>query len=368
MERHDTIEDRAAEFLARRDSGEWTVENQARLDEWLSAATANRVAYLRLEAVWEEARRLKALGPGLPVATVPPPNSWRTPFFAPRPEAGDASSISATPDPRREAALRVGWFLLSAAAVFVLGVALAWYCFAPPGNEYQTPVGELASVPLKDGSNITLNTATAVRVDLTPKERLIDLERGEAFFVVAKDPTRPFVVEAGSKRVVAVGTQFSVRRAGNEVRVVVTEGTVRFESVGERVQVSTSGDKLRAKASSRGTSASASPEFARLSAGSIARATDGDVLVQETSVADAEQALTWRSGYLTFHDTSLAEAVDEFNRYNAHRIVISDPTVAAIRISGTFRPTNYEAFVRLLESGYSIRSRTEGEETTLAMN
>lgn len=378
MEDHKHIEDQAAELLARRDSGEWAAPDQARLEEWLAAATAHRVAFLRLEGAWEEARRLKALAPGLPPTTVPPPHGWQTPFFTSRAERADPSSVTATPGRQRTGRSGRGWLRFSLAAAIVLGVALGAYIYlAPPGNEYRTPVGEVASVPLRDGSSITLNTATALRVDLTPKERRVALEHGEAFFVVAKDPSRPFVVEAGNRRVVAVGTQFSVRRDGSDLRVVVTEGTVRLESRAAASRGATAGERSAAAGSGPGAGSgqdagsaagSATPELARLTAGTIARATEGGVLVEEKSIPEAEQVLSWRDGYLTFHDTTLAEAVAEFNRYNAHQLQIGDPQVGAIRISGTFRPTNYEAFVRLLESGYSIRSKTEGEETTLAIN
>lgn len=362
MEDHKHLENQAAEFLALRDSGEWTASDQACLEQWLSAGTAHRVAFLRLEGAWEEARRLKALAAGRPPATTPPPGSWQTPFFTSRAEGADPSPGSATVGRQRIGSGR-GWPRFSAAAAIVLGVALgAYYYLAPRGNEYRTPVGEVASVPLRDGSSITLNTATALRVDLTPKERRVALELGEAFFVVAKDPSRPFVVEAGNRRVVAVGTQFSVRRDGGDVRVVVAEGTVRLESLDARPSAA------RGEINGGLAAGSATPELARLTAGTIARATEGAVLIEEKSIPEVQQALSWRDGYLSFHDTTLAEAVAEFNRYNAHQIAIEDPKVAAIRISGTFRPTNYEAFVRLLESGYSIRSRTEGEETTLAIN
>jgi len=366
MDNHKAIEDRAAEFLARRDSGEWTAADDVRLNEWLVAATANRVAFLRLEAVWGEARRLKALGAGLSCGTAPPPGAWgRTPFFAGRESETDVTSVSGTPELRRNVGSGRTWLRWGAAAAILLAVLVSAYIYlVPRGDRYSTPVGEVASVPLRDGSRITLNTASMIRVDLTPKERRVDLERGEAFFVVAKDPSRPFLVEAGSKRVIAVGTQFSVRRDGNDVRVVVTEGAVRLESIGEEVHVS----RLVGDATPQGSSGSAVSELARLTAGTIARTTDGDVLVQERSIPEAEEALSWRAGYLTFQETTLAEAVEEFNRYNTHRITIEDPKVAAIQISGTFRPTNYAAFLRLLESGYSIHSSSTEEETRLSMN
>lgn len=361
MGSHRDIEDTAAAWLTRRDAGEWSAAEEAELARWLEASTSNRVAYLRLEAVWEEARRLKALGAGRPPGSVPPRGNARSGrFLGAREEEG--SSVSASLRARRKVGSGRRWLRYGLAASVLLAAALGAYVhFHAPGNQYSTPVGEVASVPLNDGSNITLNTASAVRVDLTPAERRVELERGEAFFVVAKDPSRPFVVRAGNKRVVAVGTQFSVRRDDHdELRVIVTEGTVRLEEVGHPLHVSGPGVE--------GGAGFATPESARLRAGTIARATDGDVLVQEESIPEAEEALTWRVGYLTFHETTLAEAVEEFNRYNTHRIVIADANVAAIRISGTFRPTNYEAFVRLLQDGFSIKAKNSEGETALEMN
>ena len=364
MASHKNIEDQAAAWLAERDSGEWTEAREQALRCWLESSTAHRVAYLRLEAAWEQAQRLKALGAGYPRGVVPPPGAWREgPFFTGRELAGDDSVrvLTSAPESHSRSDARIPWAHLYVAAGVLLAVGLTalgtYWVRGARGGEYSTPVGEVASVPLKDGSSITLNTATAVHVDLTPRERRVDLAHGEAFFVVAKDLNRPFVVRAGSKRVVAVGTQFSVRRDGDDVRVVVTEGTVRLESIGRPMHVKGEG--------TQGDAGSGSPESARLPAGTIARATESDVLVEERSIPEAEEALTWRLGYLTFHETTLAEAVEEFNRYNEHRITIEDPKLAAIRISGTFRPTNNEAFVRLLQEGYGIRSENTYGEITL---
>jgi transmembrane sensor len=224
---------------------------------------------------------------------------------------------------------------------------LAYFRFGTPGDRYMTPIGGVASVPLQDGSTITLNTRTQVRVELGPRERRIELDQGEAFFQVAKDPRRPFVVRAGDKRIVAVGTQFSVRRNGDDVRVVVTEGTVRLESDGRPMQPRSFGADTR------------------LTAGSVARARDKDLLVQSEPLRRAEEILSWRQGYLTFHDTPLGEALAEFNRYNLHQIDAADAATAAIQISGMFRPTNYQAFVRLLEEGYALEVRTSGDHTVL---
>jgi transmembrane sensor len=339
--KHKPIGDHAAAWLARRDSDEWVPEDEARLTGWLAESTAHRVAFLRLEAVWDETRRLKALSAGSDPGVVPPPGQWRkTPFF----ESGPRSSAPAvTSSARRSAGNRVR--LAVAASVLlamVVGANLYVRWFASRGGQYSTPVGGMQSVSLQDGSAVTLNTASRIRIALKPEERRIELEQGEAYFVVAKDPTRPFVVAAGDKRIVAVGTQFSVRREGTEVSVVVTEGTVRLESA-------KSADSL-------------------LSAGVVAHSRDGDVLVRNDSVGRAEELLSWREGYLTFHETALVDAVVEFNRYNSRHIAVADPRVASIRISGTFRPTHYEAFVRLLHDGYSIHADEQGSTIMLTQN
>ena len=369
MESHKQIEDHAAALLTKRDSGIWTERDQAHLTAWMEEATAHRVAVLRLELAWEEARRLKALGAGLQPGAVPPPGAWRhTPFFGCEvDETGARLSMLAAGERRDQEGRRRGRTrIFGVAAAALLAIAGGYYIYTLSifgGDRYATPIGGVASVPLQDGSNITLNTSSKVHVALGEKERRIDLEQGEAFFEVAKDPMRPFVVRVGSKQVVAVGTKFSVSRENDEVRVVVTEGTVRFEDSKPATAMSKHREESLPGDSVEAVSVGSANVF--LEAGTIARATDGALLVQKTSLAEAEEALSWRQGYLTFHETTLADAIDQFNRYNKHKMSIDDPGVAAIRISGTFRPTNYQAFVRLLQDGFSIHASTTKEETRL---
>jgi transmembrane sensor len=297
----------------------------------------------------------------MPEGAVPPPGQWQgSPFFDSLPAAPTALSIE-----RRRRGTR--WLAVAATIVLTVGVA-GYLMFNQMGDRYSTPVGGIASLPLQDGSHVTLNTASRVRVELTAGERRIDLDQGEAFFEVAKDKSRPFVVRAGNKRVIAVGTKFSVLREGDDVRVVVTEGTVRLETVGAPLHFAKPEAGAHPSVSIRGSDAggSDSVESASLSAGTIAHANGEDLLVQTTSIPQAEDILSWRQGYLTFHETSLADAVEEFNRYNAHQIAVSGKNAASIRISGTFRPTHYQAFVRLLEDGFSIRASSDGDTTILS--
>jgi transmembrane sensor len=361
----------ASDWLVRRESGAWSAADQARLDEWLNAATLNRVAFLRLELAWEDAARLKALGAGIAGDRPPPPGRWNlTPFFDSRasesldndPETLLSEPVNARPTieespylaaPAAGRAKPLGlWqrkLALSAAATFLFAVGGGLYlALAPNGERYATPVGGLASVPMLDGSKVTLNTDSQIRIALTDTERRVELGHGEAFFEVSKDPKRPFVVRAGDKRVIAVGTKFSVRREGDDIEIVVTEGKVRVEdgAAGQDSRVGGSADVF-------------------LTPGSIARADDAGVLVQRRTLPEAEEHLSWRTGWLMFRDLGLADAIAEFNRYSARKIVIQDPAIASLKIEGNFRATNVEAFVRLLESGFPVRAEVRADQILL---
>jgi transmembrane sensor len=355
MKRHSRVEDEAAEWLARRDSGHWSEEDEARLQQWIGGSTARRVAYLRLKSTWDAAARLRALRVGTrqaEVGKVPAPGKWRrSPFFAraaleaAASQPSEGAGGSARSGAGGEAGNRRRHVLIGIAAsvLFVVAVGLGGIRLWDIGSDrYTTPLGGLASVPMEDGSNVTLNTDSSIRVAMTQAERRVELDRGEAFFDVAKDPARPFVVRAGTKRIVAVGTKFSVQNLGEDIRVLVTEGKVRVED------------------------AQLLPVL--VAAGSIASASGSGVVVTNAPPPQVEDFLSWREGYLTFHETTLADAVEEMNRYNKRKIFIDDPNIAALRISGTFRPTQYEAFVRVLEQGLALQARDGGDRITLAQD
>lgn len=341
------IEERAGQWLARRDSGAWGENDQAAFAAWLEQSTLHIVAFVRLEAAWNQARRLKALSAGAAPGTVPSPEDWQlAPFFD---KAADGTTPPVAPALESARSSKGGahaaFLYIAASLLIAIGAGVALYK-GHFDSIYSTPVGGTASVPMSDGSKVTLNTDSRIRLEVTATERHIELQQGEAFFEVARDPARPFVVSAGSKRIVAVGTQFSVRRDRNDVRVLVAEGKVRIET--ESAAPGGSGDG-----------------YPTLSAGGMARASEAGVLVQTNATAEIEGYLSWRTGYLVFRDTVLADAVAEFNRYNAHKIVIAEPAVAAIRVSGKFRYAQSEAFVRLLEDGFPIRARHDGGQIVL---
>ncbi len=332
-----SIEQCAAEWLARREFNACTNEDEAALQAWLGADTGHRVAFLRLQAAWSESDRLQALAAGWRQSGPPPRGYWTTP-------AGERIELAPRAATRRTRLPHV-----AAAAVLLitctLATGLGWRAYNRVDSAHlQTALGATGTLPLADGSQAILASDSRIDVRLSRKQRHIALEQGEAFFSVAKDPNRPFVVAAGGHDVVAVGTRFSVRRDGPDLRVVVTEGTVRLES--------------------RATGSAARPA-SLLPAGSIAIVHGEDVLLRSVALEDAERLLDWRQGLLAFRDTTLAEAAAEFNRYNARKLVIGDAEAGALRIGGSFRADNATAFVRLLEQGFPVRAEDRGDRIVL---
>jgi transmembrane sensor len=316
------VEEAAAVWLLKRESAQWSSADEVALASWLQSSPGHRVSFLRLQAAWQNAGRLKVLG-----------------GHAPR-------GVKRTADgrPSRRA-------LYGLAASVLLAVALSGAFFASrwlaSTQSYSTPIGGLASVPMTDGSRITLNTDSEIHLNESGEQRRVDLERGEAFFDVAPDPKRPFVVYARDKRVVAVGTKFSVRIMPDTVQVSVTEGRVRVE-----------------KAAVVG----AAKPLADLIAGNVANADRAIVRIEQAPLADIERLLSWRSGYVVLSKAPLSDAVAEFNRYNRRQIVIADPSLAQIQVGGNFKSDNVDGFVRLLQEGFQVHAEQHEDRVILMRN
>lgn len=360
------IERDAAAWLARRDGDDWSPGDQMEFDTWIAQSTAHRVAWLRLRAAWAQSDRLKALAAGVAAGEVPARGAWSASPYVPREEgqarrpdnrdddaadgvaapsnaahttpaaAAPTSRAMLTPRATSRRPRTARYAAVAAIAVVAMSLLWGWQRYGVVEHRsYRTAMGALDTIGLADGSRATLSSDSRIDVSLSRAQRNVALEHGEAFFDVAKDPGRPFAVEAGARRVIAVGTRFSVRRDGPDLRVVVTEGTVRLESepVDGRAQPTT-----------------------LLPAGSIALAGANGVLVRSGSVEDAERYVDWRNGYLVFRDTALSAAVAEFNRYNTRRLVIGDAAVGELRVGGNFRWSNAEVFVGLLEQAMPVRA------------
>ncbi len=316
------IEACAADWIAERDrqDGRLPLERQAELDAWLRAATAHRVAFLRLDQAWQRADRLRALKGAAPAFTPAP---------APRPSGWAWVARS----PVRHAAAGLSLATLA----LVLGLN-----FAKPAQtqNYATERGQRESVTLTDGSKLTLNTATQLRTEVTPQARQVWLEHGEAFFDIAHDAKRPFVVHAGKQTVTVLGTKFSLYRDGDKLRVAVLEGRVQVQADQNRPAVLTRADTALADA--------------------------GNLLLTKLSPQQLTASLGWLQGKLVFNEVSLAEAARQFNRYGRKQLVIKDDAASRILIGGVFDAANVEAFARLLHAGFGLQVQVHNEEIQIS--
>jgi transmembrane sensor len=204
----------------------------------------------------------------------------------------------------------------AAALVAAIGIKSA----LPGGQSYRTTLGEVRRVPLTDGSIAVVNTQSDIVVTMNDSLRKVDLIEGEAWFQVAHDKTKPFIVESGASRIRAVGTAFSVRRQAGGSDVVVTEGVVEAWAEG------------------------AEHRRIRLSAGERGYIADGATPPAVVSTTDNARTLAWREGKIDLAGEPLSYAAEEFNRYNGRKLVIVDPALGAERLFGVFQVDDPEGF------------------------
>lgn len=254
-----------------------------------------------------------------------------------------------------------------AAAAAALAVAyVSWWRPAHYRGEAVTEIGAQRILRLPDGSVASLNTDSALVTAFTPSERRIRLERGEAHFAVAKNPDRPFIVEAAGVSVRAVGTAFNVRVDAQTVEILVSEGKVRVDNAA-------SGQSLLAPPTDRDGVALPGLDPPVLTSGQKAVVALPEVAVPvesnpllaavvPVSTEEIRRELAWQERRLDFELAPLGEIVAEFNRYNRHKLVIRDPALARQRYGGSFKPDDPAGFVRMLRENYGIAV----EETEIA--
>lgn len=305
----------AADLFLRRRSGDWSEADAAELQQWLDASPLHRECFESVERMWA------ATGDAAASASI---RALRAAALA----AGPQADTSRT---RRFAAIAA----MLAVVVTAGGIgmmALRDGQIAPPAEAraqvYRTAVGERATVTLKDGSRLLLNTASEVRVDYSGKRRGLQLVSGEAWFDVAKDPSRPFVVSAGRHTVTAVGTSFDVRLEKAGLKVAVVEGRVAVDTVGRgRLSEVRAGERIDVT---------------------------GDAAVLRPS---GPVAGDWREGRIEFTSATLSEAAAEMNRYRRTPIVVTDPAVGRMRVSGVFYSGENSGFLDALPLTHPVSVR-----------
>ena len=217
----------------------------------------------------------------------------------------------------REAILRSKLFWAVVAEVLIL---LVGFIMRPDFLSVQL-------MTLADGSRVTLDTASSIRVKLTRGRRAVELASGQAFFEVRGDRARPFIVSAGDLEVTAVGTRFDVRRSGDGAQVTLVEGKV---------------DVSARSAVSQGWSLTPGQQIITTSPRPAVRTVD---VASETS---------WTAGRLIFAGDTVETAVAEVNRYSRTKVVLQAPAISRIAVSGAFNTGDVEGFVSALVELYPV--------------
>lgn len=324
------IDVQAADWAARADRGPLSVEDQAALDAWLSADDRRVGAYAKARGFALQGERARALGPG----------------FDP-----EAFAARTAPEVRHSLGRsRRRWPLLGAAALAasLAGVVVVFLLRPAPGDLHETRLGEMRVVPLADGSVVTLNTDSQLRVRYARDVRELQLVRGEALFDVAKDPTRPFTVQAGGTRVRAVGTSFTVSRLADvPVQVLVREGVVEVNNAAS----GRSAAPVRAVANTRVVAVQSGQPV--------------PIAAVQLHPAEIDRELSWREGRIAFKGDTLQQAAAQFARYSDIRIVIDDPALAGETITGLFQANDPVGFSRAIASSLEAQVQVGAGEVRL---
>ena len=345
------IEAEAAAWVARFDAGDVSAKDQAAFQEWLNRSALHREAVADYGNLWSEFDALKSLAGG-------------------REPGGEIAVRDDRPVLLKQAA---PWLAACAAAVIVAVGGTVFFHPRPlppvlakaehrPAAPlfYETTIGGHERVILADGSSVVLNTNSRVNVEFTGNRRDIHLVRGEAYFEVVHDKTRPFTVYANNYVVRDIGTAFDVhlQKAGL-VEVRVTKGSVEVAPASS-TQAADDAKSLGILVAGHDIVLGQKVERAEL-----------------VSSADMGRKLAWRQGQLIYTGQPLGEVLADVSRYSDIKIELADPALASLPVGGAFRTDQIEAIFTALENNFGIHAEwtdpqhlrfTSGREKPVSRN
>jgi transmembrane sensor len=301
------VEQAAALWYARMASELKTPSDQAAFDSWLAADLSHAEAYSEICAI---SGRFDAL-------------SGHPDMAAFRLEAQLLEERNRRPFAAR---FRIGLIGAGFAAAAAVASFFVLQAEDVERASWTTVRGEIREIALSDGTHMILGSDTRVDLSFRDDQRLIDIGQGQVFLEVAPDPDRPLVARSGGRTITALGTAFDVRAFQNDLTVTLLHGRVAI-------------------ARGNGTDAVLDP-------GQQFRATFGVVSVRDV---DADAEVLWRTGVLEFDDIPLSEAVSRFNRSASRTLVLADPSLAELRVSGVFRADDPAGFAAALAPVYPVR-------------
>ncbi|KAF1072026.1 MAG: Protein FecR [Pseudomonas citronellolis] len=212
--------------------------------------------------------------------------------------------------------------LLAVGLLLAVGAALGWLDPSYREEHYASPLGQTRTLQLADGSQVQLDSGTRLTVSWHLRSRRMQLDAGQALFDISRTMLRPLQVSAGTARIRVLGTRFNVLREGDDARVALLRGSVDLASLRDPTQ------------------------HVQLAPGQQAQVRGGQL--QPVTRVDVDALLAWQQQRLVFQRTPLAEALAQIRRYRAAPVVLDDPRLATLPISGVFNSGNVEQLLDLL--------------------
>ncbi|MFC0679926.1 FecR domain-containing protein [Lysobacter korlensis] len=345
-------EEAAQWFVANRDGSLPAAQAQAFM-QWLQASPEHVAEYMAVAAIAKYAPAAAAQDPATlkdvlaamqaEDNVVPLPSASAAPVFEPT-RSGDAQRGSRGGRRRSIAVWCAG---LAAMLVLAVGM-LTWSTGQADVRSYATAHGEQATWTLPDGTELRLNSESAVTIRFDRKKRQVNVVHGQALFDIAQQPSRPFEVRAGAYLIEDIGTIFDVYRQAGETTVTVVEGQVHIWNLPDA--------ELRSGTLQQPLADLRSGQRAHMSASGVVRA---------QSTIDPDRALAWTREEIAFEDEPLAEVVTEFNRYSRVQVRVGDESLGELRVSGTFGIRDEDTFHAFLDSLPGARTATTADGVTV---
>ena len=318
---------------------EANVDTLARFQRWLEADPENAVAYRKISASW---------GAIAEHASAPE-------IMTGRRDALEDARRAARGRWRRRSSGRFAW---AAAAACIVAIAFVGFWLHTRAELYSTGVEERRTLTLDDGSVVTLDARSRIRVKYRENGRLITLQEGQARFDVAKDPRRPFLVEAGNETIVALGTKFNVELLARNVLVTMIEGQV---AVTDRNATSFPPGNGAVRGQGGETHS-----VVELTAGEALHVRQ-DGKATRLAEVDLARVTAWQDGKMFFDNEPLSTAAERVNRYAREQIQV-DPSAVDVSISGVFNTGDSNAFIEAVTAYFPVEAeRAEGSTVRLTL-
>ncbi len=339
----------AARWVIRLSAENVTPGERESFQKWLAFSDSNRRAYEAAQRAWSTL--------DLAAGAVDAGHELLSGRLDGEIAGADRIIAARLPGPRRALRHRLVWGAVAGlAAGIIMTLAIVRFGAVEKSNPvvtvevHETDVGERRRVALADGSVITLNADSEVVTKLTSEIRSVMMIHGEAYFEVAKDRDRPFVVKVGSGTVTAVGTAFNIYHRNNETRVTVLEGEVEVERLAPSIEVQSANsppsEPVPVRVAELQTVAFDAPDL--------------EPVTLEPAATAAE--ISWRSGWLVFDAATLAEVVEGIDPYVSARIVIEGDRIAGLTGGGVVRIEDAESILKTIEVIWPIRVTRESPD------